>query len=181
MRVIAGTAKGHKLKSPDDMSTRPTTDRIKETLFNIIAPDIADCNFLDLFCGTGAIGIEALSRGALKSTFVDNSIDTRKIIDYNLYHTKLYDRAKVYTEDVFSVLKKLSNLNEKFDIIFMDPPYLKGYVEKTLNLINETSILNGFIIVEHETKDNFKAPDNFKLIKQKIYKKTTMTFMEEFR
>lgn len=180
MRVITGTAKGCKLKSPEDMNIRPTTDRIKETLFNIIACDLADCKFLDLFSGTGAIGIEALSRGAKKAVFVDKSIDSIKIIDYNLLHTKLSNKARVYIGDVLSIIEKLGTQKQKFDIIFMDPPYLQDYVSQVLIAIRQSNILDGYIIVEHETKDNFKIPESFKILKQKVYKKTTMTFMEEF-
>lgn len=180
MRVITGTAKGCKLKSPQNMDIRPTTDRIKETLFNIISHDLVDCKFLDLFSGTGAIGIEALSRGAEKAVFVDKSIDSIKIIDYNLLHTKLFSKAKVCTGDVLSVIKKLGEQQQKFDIIFMDPPYLQNYISQVLTAIRQANILNGYIIVEHETKDNFKIPEDFKILKQKVYKKTTMTFMEEF-
>ncbi len=180
MRVITGSAKGHKLKSPKDMNIRPTTDRIKETLFNIIANDLDGCKFLDLFGGTGAIGIEALSRGAEKEFFIYKYIDRIKIIDYNLLHTKLSDKAKVYTGDVLSVIRKLGNQKQKFDIIFMDPPYLQGYVPKVLVAIKNACILDGYIIVEHETKDNFELPDGFKIFRQNVYKKTTITFMEVF-
>lgn len=181
MRVIAGIAKGHRLQSPNDMNTRPTSDRIKETIFNIIASDLIDCKFLDLFCGTGSIGIEALSRGAEKTVFIDKSVDIRKIIDYNLLHTKLHNSACVYTENVLDGIYKLGKAKEKFDIIFMDPPYYKDYVVETLTAIKSADILNGYIIVEHETKGEIKIPDGFKIFKQKIYKKTTITFMEEFK
>lgn len=179
MRVITGKAKGYKLQSPENMDIRPTTDRIKETLFNILSPDLMDCRFLDLFSGTGAIGIEALSRGAEKVVFADNSIDSIKIIDYNLLHTKLFDKAKVYNENVLDVIQKLGREREKFDIIFADPPYSKGYIEEMLNSIKNSNILKGYIVIEHETNENLKIPENFKIFRQKIYKKTTMTFMEE--
>ena len=100
MRVIAGTAKGHKLKAPKGMDTRPTTDKIKETLFNIISQDIYDSNFLDLYSGTGAIGIEALSRGAKKAVFIDKSHICKMIIEDNLIHTKLKDKGIIYQIDV---------------------------------------------------------------------------------
>lgn len=178
MRVISGISKGHKLKSLEGMNTRPTSDRLKETLFNIIAKDLIDCEFLDLFCGTGAIGIEALSRGAKKATFIDNSMDIKKIIDYNLNHTKLKQNAKVYTEDAIKAIYKLGNSNQKFDIIFMDPPYSKGLIYKSLEAIKIANISNGYIIAEHETDIDFEFLKDFKILKQKIYKKTTITFME---
>jgi len=180
MRVISGTARGCNLKAPEGMDTRPTTDRIKETLFNIIAPDLLECRFLDLFSGTGAIGIEALSRGAEKAVFVDYSSESRKIIDYNLTHTKLTEKAKVYTEKVSVIIEKLAKENQKFDIIFMDPPYKKGLAEETLNLIKEKNILfqEGYIIAEHETAGELIIPQGFEIFKEKIYKKTTMTFIQ---
>lgn len=181
MRVISGTARGHNLKAPEGMDTRPTTDRIKETLFNIIARDLLDCKFLDLFSGTGAIGIEALSRGAEEAVFVDFSLESKKIIDYNLEHTKLKEKAKVYSQKVSEVVEKLSRNGEKFDIIFMDPPYKKGLADETLKLIKEKEILaeDGYIIVEHETVGELKIPEGFQIFKEKEYRKTTMTFIEE--
>jgi 16S rRNA (guanine(966)-N(2))-methyltransferase RsmD len=180
MRVIAGIAKGHKLQAPEGMDTRPTTDRIKETLFNILSPDLMDCTFLDLFSGTGGIGIEALSRGARKVVFVDSSLESRKIIDYNLAHTKLVSKAEVYTKKVLDVIMSLGEKNEKFDIIFMDPPYKKGFVEETLKAIKEANLLNqeGYIVIEHETQGDWDNIEGFNIIKQKVYKKTTMTFVE---
>lgn len=180
MRVIAGIAKGHKLQAPEGMQTRPTTDRIKETLFNILSPDLMDCSFLDLFSGTGAIGIEALSRGAKKAVFVDSSIESRKIIDNNLSHTKLADKAVVYTNKVVEVILALGEKSEKFDIIFMDPPYKKGYVEEALKAIKDAELLNeqGYIVIEHETQGDWDNIEGFNVIKHKVYKKTTMTFVE---
>ncbi len=181
MRVIAGTAKGHKLQSPEGIEIRPTIDRIKETLFNIIAPDLDECKFLDLFSGTGAIGIEALSRGAKQAVFVDNS--SKKIIEYNLNHTKLNDKAQIYADDVFDIINKLGKQQEKFDIIFLDPPYKKNYADECLLSIKNKNILNddGYIIVEHETKCKLNLPEEFQIFREKIYTKTTMTFIKKER
>lgn len=181
MRVIAGIAKGHKLQAPEGIDIRPTTDRIKETLFNILSPDLMDCRFLDLFSGTGSIGIEALSRGAKTTVFVDQSMDSKKIIDYNLLHTKLYEKAKIYTENVLCAVKRLGEIKEKFDIIFMDPPYNKDYVYETLTTINTSNIIDskGYIVIEHETNEQWKIPKEFNIFKEKVYKKTTMTFIEK--
>ena len=102
MRVIAGAAKGHNLQTIEGLATRPTTDRIKETLFNIIAFDLPECSFLDLFAGSGGIGIEALSRGADEAVFVDAAAECQAVIEANLKHTKLQDRARVMKTDVLT-------------------------------------------------------------------------------
>lgn len=132
MRVIAGAAKGHKLQTIEGLNTRPTTDRIKETLFNIIAFDLPESRFLDLFSGSGAIGIEALSRGADTAVFVEQAAECQKVITENLTHTKLMERARLIKSDVLTGLAQLSAEQETFDIIFMDPPYAAGLAEPTL-------------------------------------------------
>ena len=121
MRVIAGSAKRLQLKTIEGMDTRPTTDRIKETLFNMISAYIADSNFLDLFSGSGAIGIEALSRGAACAVFVEQSKKAMECIKENLRYTKLADKAEVYETDVLNALNRLEG-KKTFDYIFMDPP-----------------------------------------------------------
>lgn len=122
MRVIAGTARRLPLVTPKGMETRPTTDRIKETLFNILQNDLPGCHFLDLFAGSGAIGIEALSRGAAKAVFVDNSKEALSCIRQNLEKTHLADRAIVIGQDCAGAILQLMQKNA-FDIIFMDPPH----------------------------------------------------------
>ncbi len=122
MRVIAGTARRLQLKTLDGIDTRPTTDRIKETLFNMISAELYDSNFLDLFSGSGGIGIEALSRGAANAVFVEKNPKAMKCIQENLESTKLKDRAKTMQMDVFAALSRL-NGEWKFEYIFMDPPY----------------------------------------------------------
>ena len=122
MRVIAGTAKRLVLKTLDGIETRPTTDRIKETLFNIITPYLFDCSFLDLFAGSGGIGIEALSRGAGEAVFVEKNPKAMVCIKENLVHTKLAYKAMTIQTDVLSALKRLED-DKQFEYIFMDPPY----------------------------------------------------------
>ena len=121
MRVIAGTARRLPLVTPKGMETRPTTDRIKETLFNILQNDLPGCHFLDLFAGSGAIGIEALSRGAAKAVFVDNSKEALSCIRQNLEKTHLADRAIVIGQDCAGAIHALDAKKMHFDIIFMDP------------------------------------------------------------
>ena len=121
MRVIAGSARRLQLKTVEGIGTRPTTDRIKETLFNMLQNDIEDCSFLDLFSGSGAIGIEALSRGAEYAVFVENNKNAVKCIKDNLMFTKLSDKARVIENSVLSAINIL-NGNRVFDVVFMDPP-----------------------------------------------------------
>ncbi len=145
MRVITGTARGIQLKTPDGMLTRPTADRVKEALFSIIQFDIPTARVLDLFGGTGQLGIEALSRGASSAVFVDERDDACKLIKENLKRTKLDNNARVIRSDYMAFLR---NCRESFSIIFLDPPYAEVFLENSLKLITEIDILqSGGIIV----------------------------------
>ena len=148
MRVVAGEARSIPLFTPKGNNTRPTSDRIKETLFNIIRDEVFDCNFLDLFSGSGAIRIEAISRGAAKAIFVENDREALNCIRMNIQKTKFENRSKIIAKDVIHALKGL--VNEKFHIIFMDPPYNKGLEENVLQSINFYNLLedNGTLIME---------------------------------
>ena len=130
MRVIAGKARRLTLKSTPGLDTRPTIDRIKETLFNIITPRIEGCAFLDLFSGSGSIGIEALSRGARISFFVEKNSKAVKCINENLAFTKLADQAVVMQKTVLSAIHELSLKKSRFDLVYMDPPYHAGLEEE---------------------------------------------------
>ena len=147
MRVITGKARGIALKTPEGMATRPTSDRVKEALFSIVQFDIPGSRVLDLFGGTGQLGIEALSRGATSAVFVDASETACKLIRENLKRTKLEAQAKVVRSDYMDYLKRCS---EKFDIILLDPPYAEVFLENSLKCITEIDILqsNGIIITE---------------------------------
>ena len=147
MRVITGKARGVQLKTPDGMQTRPTADRVKEALFSIINFDIPGADVLDLFGGTGQLGIEALSRGAKSAVFVDQSEQACKLIRENLKRTKLEQDAKVVRMDYLDYLKRC---REKFDIIFLDPPYAEVFLENALKCITEIDILQsgGIIVAE---------------------------------
>ena len=127
MRVISGSARSLRLKTIEGNGTRPTTDRIKETLFNMINDRMYDCRFLDLFSGSGAIGIEALSRGAREAVFVENNKKAVSCIKENLKFTKLIDRAQIIERNAESAVAGLSG---RFDVIFMDPPYDNEYEKK---------------------------------------------------
>lgn len=179
MRVISGSARGLKLKSPKGMDVRPTTDRVKESLFNIINNYIQDSFILDLFSGTGSLGIEALSRGAQRCTFVDSSKDSIEIIKDNLKSTKFIDKSEVIFSDAISAINKLGVKRDKFDIIFMDPPYLKNLVVPVLKEIIKRELLeeDGIIIIEHDTTDIIPENiDNLNKYREKNYGNTTLSF-----
>jgi len=150
MRVIAGTARRLLLKTPTGMNTRPTTDRIKETLFNILQPKLAGRDFLDLFAGSGGIGIEALSRGARSACFADSSREAVSCIKENLAHTKMTDRSVVYATDAMTALRRMRSDRKRFDIVFLDPPYGKGLELAALRAMRENGLLaeDALVVVE---------------------------------
>ena len=147
MRVISGKAKGVVLKTPNGLKTRPTADRVKEALFSILQFDLPGKRVLDLFGGTGQLGIEALSRGAKGAVFVDSSPDACSLINENLRRTKFTQEARTVRADY---LKYLQSTSEKFDIIFLDPPYAEVFLENALKMITEIDILQsgGIIVTE---------------------------------
>lgn len=147
MRVITGKARGIQLKTPDGMLTRPTADRVKEALFSIINFDIPSAKVLDLFGGTGQLGIEALSRGASSAVFVDAREESCRLIRENLKRTKLEQDAKVIRSDYLDYLRRA---REQYDIIFLDPPYAEEFLENAIKQITEIDILrsNGIIVAE---------------------------------
>lgn len=181
MRVISGKARGTHLTAPPGMKTRPTIDRIKETLFNMIAFDIPDCRFLDLFSGSGAIGIESLSRGAEETVFVEKDQEALGCIRQNLTKTKLQDKALVCNKDIFDALKWLKEKGQKFDIIFLDPPYALPNIDKILKKIVDDDLLseNGYIILERNTNTIVTLPQSLVLWKEKAYKTTTLSFFRK--
>ena len=147
MRVITGKARGVVLKTPKGLTTRPTADRVKEALFSIIQFELPAAKVLDLFGGTGQLGIEALSRGAASAIFIDEQENACKLIKENLIRTKLDGLAKVIRSDYLSYLK---GCKEKFNIIFLDPPYAEVFLENSLKMITEIDILQtgGIIVAE---------------------------------
>lgn len=147
MRVITGKARGINLKTPEGLQTRPTTDRVKEALFSVIHFDVPGARVLDLFGGTGQLGIEALSRGAKRAVFVDESEKACKLIRENLKRTRLEQEATVLRGDYLAYLGRCT---EKFDIILLDPPYAEVFLENALKRITEIDILEtgGIIVTE---------------------------------
>lgn len=173
MRVISGSARGRKLAAPEGLDTRPTTDRVKESVFNIISPYVPTKNVLDLFAGSGAMGIEALSRACEHAVFIEQDNKALNIIKKNLTDTRLADRADVIKADAFSFLR---NCKIKFDIIFLDPPYNRGLLTHAINEINKLSLLspNGIIVAESEHGGELPDGGNLELIKNVKYGKTVI-------
>ncbi len=156
MRVITGTARGRKLKEPAGMETRPTTDRVKEGIFSSIQFELEGRRILDLFGGTGQMGIEALSRGAVHCTFVDLRKEAVSVIRENLTLTGFSEQARVIQGDALAFL---SRCRENFDVIFLDPPYDSGLLEKTMELVTTIDIVseNGIIVCENGSNAGWPA------------------------
>lgn len=183
MRVIAGTARRLQLKTIEGSDTRPTTDRIKETLFNMIQHELADTTFLDLFSGSGGIGIEALSRGAKRAWFVENNPKAVKCIKENLQTTKLMDKAEIMNVDYLGALRRLEG-QKALDYIFMDPPYNHEFEREVLRYLAASSLADEqtVIIIEAslETDFSFIETENlpFEVIKYKKYKTNMHVFVQ---
>lgn len=184
MRVIAGKARRIQLKTIEGVQTRPTTDRIKETLFNMIAHGLCDATFLDLFAGSGAIGIEALSRGAAKAVFVEKNPKAVSCIKENLNRTNLESEAEIMVTDVITALRRLDG-QKKFDYIFMDPPYNNLLEKDVLNFLANSDLLSedALIIIEASLETDFSYLEEmgFSLIKRKEYKTNVHMFVEQRR
>lgn len=169
MRIIAGRMKGTKLFTLDGLNTRPTLDRVKEPLFSIINFKLEDSVVLDLFSGSGALGLESISRGAKTAYLCDNSYNAIRIINQNVEKTKAQDQVVVVSKSFEKVLEECSLKNIKFDIIFLDPPYKTDYAEKATEIIIEKNLLNdnGIIIIETDAKE--KVIENLQSIDITMY------------
>ena len=182
MRVIAGTAGSLPLKTIEGLDTRPTTDRIKETLFNMLQTGICVCRFLDLFAGSGAIGIEALSRGAKEAVFVEKAPAAVSCIRANLAFTKLADRARVMDADVFGALARLDG-TAPFDYIFMDPPYDHELEKQVLLALQGRSFVDEdtVIIVEASKHTDFSYVEEYgyRIARRKEYKTNLHLFLQK--
>lgn len=180
MRIIAGTARSLPLKAPEGLDTRPTTDRIKETLFNIIQDDVPGCYFLDLFAGSGQMGLEAISRGARYAVFVDNGKKPVACIEENIRFTKFTKETKLYPTEVLSALRAMEG-KYQFDIIFMDPPYNKGIEQEVLRYLSASSLLkeDTTIIVEAALDTDFGYLEEYglELLRLKTYKTNEHAFI----
>lgn len=176
MRIITGLAKGCKLKTPKGQETRPTADRIKESLFNILAGDLYERSVLDIFAGTGNLGLEALSRGAGSAVFVDQSSESIKIIHENAVHTKLADKAEIVRGDVFVAMQRLERAGRKFSLVFCDPPYNKELCQRALAFLDGSNLLSedALVVMEHARSDDFDREFSaLKLLRNQVYGATT--------
>ncbi|WP_434309044.1 16S rRNA (guanine(966)-N(2))-methyltransferase RsmD [Hominifimenecus sp. rT4P-3] len=182
MRVIAGTARRLNLVTAPGLQTRPTTDRIKETLFNILQPEIPGCRFLDLFAGSGGIGIEALSRGAKEAVFVENNRKAAACIQQNLSFTHLSEQARVLETDVLTALARLEREGQAFSVIFLDPPYDKGWEQKVFSFLHDSCLTDEdtLIVVEesNETDFSFAGEYGFSIVREKCYKTNKHVFLK---
>lgn len=179
MRVIAGEAKGRRLKAPKGRALRPTADRVKEALFNILPHDLSGYGVLDLFAGTGSLSVEALSRGAAEATLIDASHGAAKAIRENLQALDLSRRSKVWAAPVLKSVRLLARRGETFDLIFLDPPYEKDWVGKTLKAIAQGGLLReaGVLVAEHSVRE--KVEERYGLLglqDQRRYGSTLLSF-----
>lgn len=181
MRVIAGKARSLPLKTPEGLDTRPTQDRIKETLFNIIQGEIPDCAFLDMYAGSGGIGIEALSRGARKAYFLENAAKAISCIEQNLAFTKLSEYGIVLKQDACAGL--LSIYEKHIDVVFMDPPYETGEERRALEILKDMKYIDkeSLIIVECSLQTDFPYVEElgFEVVRQKRYKTNKHVFIRK--
>ena len=182
MRVISGKAKGTKLSSIESISTRPTLDRVKESLFNIISDKLSERKVLDLFAGSGALGIEAISRGAKKAYFCDNNIDAIKKINENLSKTHFESYAEVIYGDYKKCIK---SIKDKLDIIFIDPPYKDNLSADSIRRILDEGILNenGLMIIETDEicrdKRYLEELKEVKIVDERKYGRANLLFIKE--
>ncbi|MBQ1547043.1 MAG: 16S rRNA (guanine(966)-N(2))-methyltransferase RsmD [Lachnospiraceae bacterium] len=181
MRVIAGEKRSIPLLSVPGKDTRPTTDRIKETLFNIISADVPGSNFLDLYAGSGQIGIEALSRGAKFCVFVENDRNAASVIEKNLKKTNLEDSSRLINRDAEAALSGLRLQNGVFDIVFIDPPYALHREKELLQRLKDEALIdeNSVVIIEADMKRdaNEIIAEGFELTRDKSYKTNRHLFL----
>ena len=182
MRIITGIARGTKLETLEGEATRPTAERVKEALFSMIQFDLEDTAFLDLFAGSGQMGLEALSRGAAKAVLVDSSADASAIVKKNAQKTRLFEKCRVLTMDYKDYIRSARG-KYKFDFIFADPPYALGLWDDVAKKISENGILaeNGLLICESNDPEPFKGSSNtatYEVVKQSKYGKIYITLLK---
>lgn len=177
LRIISGSKRGLKLYVFEGKDIRPTTDRVKENIFNIIAPNVRGSNVLDLFCGTGALSLEAVSRGAASAVMCDVSKESLALSRKNVEHAGFEGQCELLNTDAVSFLNTTA---KKFDIVFLDPPYNSGLAEKSLELIFSKEILNdgGIVVLERDDTDSFQTPYAV-LKKEKRYGRTYICIYEK--
>lgn len=179
MRIITGIARGRVIKAPEGLNTRPTSDRVKESMFNIIDYHYSYEKVLDLFAGSGNLGLEAISRGAKKCIFVEQSKEAYNYLVDNIKNLKFQEHSEHYKQDAFVALEILSKRGEKFDLIFLDPPYGKGLVEKSIEMIYKKDLLDDDGVIVSEQNVNDIIPDiigDIKKVRVEKYGRTTIAF-----
>jgi len=179
LRIIAGTAKKRLLKVPSGWTGRPTADRVKESLFNILGDIIIGCSILDLFAGTGNIGIEALSRGADRAVFVEKDRRASDAIVQNLKMTGFENKSRVIMKNIYRALDELGDKGERFDIVFLDPPYGMGYEVPVMMSLAELQVVSGGGIIIAESSKREVLPhdvERFVLFRQERYGDTMLSF-----
>lgn len=189
MRIISGTAKGRKILSPKNegritekgeiKATRPTLDRVKESMFNILGHQVYDAEVLDMFAGTGSLGLECASRGARKVVFLEKFKETYDILLENIHILGFKSTTEVYMKDSYEFIKSLASKGEKFDIIFVDPPYLNHMVDKAIDLVEEYDLLKngGVIVSKYDREEPIYQPEGkYELTDERKYGNTIIAF-----
>jgi len=180
MRIISGTSRGRKLVTPRNRSLRPTSDRVKESIFNTLQDKMAGKVVLDLFAGTGNLGIEALSRGAKKAIFVEKERQALRLIQRNLTQFWLEERSEILPRDVKRAIGILKQRGECFDLILMDPPYERGLIRKTLMELNSQQICHkdSILVIEHNRREPLPhVMDGWNIIRQRRMGDTVISFL----
>lgn len=181
MRIIAGKARGRKLLSPEGMGTRPTLDRIKESIFNIIQGKVSGAKVIDVFAGTGSLGLEAASRGAEKCYLIDKGDVTFSLLKQNIENLKFEDCCEAFRLDSYEALRRFSNNGEIFDLIFIDPPYCKEMIPEAVELITKGNLLkeDGLIVTKIDTiEEIYKGNGIINLYDVRKYGNTTVCFYD---
>ena len=177
MRIISGDLKGRRLKSVGKLKIRPPLDKVKQAIFDILKNDIVDKEVLDLFAGSGSLGIEAVSRGAKKVIFVESSFKNQKLLKENINMLNLEDKVEVILANVSKFLDILYEKKEQFDLIFVDPPFLKNWAQKILDKIEKYQILKpeGIVVLHHHKKE-IPQTGTLSLIKQRKFGDNLVSF-----
>ena len=175
MRIVAGKFKSRIINAPLGDNTRPSSDKTRQAIFNVIAPYVYDANVLDIFSGSGALAFEAISRGAKKATLIDNNVDAIKCIKNNISTLKINEQCNVIYDDY----KVIENLNESFDIILLDPPYKLNVIDEIIKIIEDNKLLNenGIIVFESDQEHVINYEVNGYVIKNKKYGIAHVTFL----
>lgn len=181
MRIVGGKAKGRRLLSAKGLKTRPTSDKVKESIFNILRLDFEGKDVLDLFAGTGNLGIEALSRGAMRAVFIENNRRAISILERNLNNCNFIDRSEIIESNVAQGIKILENKDLSFDLVFLDPPYAEQLLRDTLVKVSRSEIVKdgALLIAEHSHSERIEQHvERLTLIDQRRYGKTLVSFFE---